>query len=419
MSVDTWSLRQVAGHSQFQIYWIAAIADATVTGLWTAMLLWLGTSASSPAIGAMVIAAGIVPALLLAPIGGTLTDQLGQGRTVVVTTVLRTAILLGWLVFGDSAGLAALAIAALAFNGIGGLHEPAVSTYMTTFLPPEAAPAGRSAEATGQRIAQLAGIVIGGLTLTATASGRTAVTAIAVAMSVLAVLLFTIVYSRAPDRVSASARRAVAAEPFGKRLRRGLEIIWSHPVIRRTILAQTVASGMIEGAVVAGIPFLVRDHDLPSEAFTWSLAGLFAGLFIGTVAYGSQVHRVRRMPRTGLLSFLGAAWCVILIGLLGGAQWQVMVLLSALSGAFMAAGGTCLTGWTTRQVQRDAEIRGEAVLGRFGAVIAIAKQSDRVGILLFGFLATGIGVETAIVTFGVVLLAILVWTIAPKEVRAA
>lgn len=420
MTTETWQLRRVASHRLFQMYWTASVVDAIASGIWIALLYWIASNTASPFMGALVIAAGVVPALLLAPIGGVLTDRLGQGRVVVGTTAMRTVILAGWLIVITSGheSLLALALVALLFDGVSGLHHPAVTVYMASFLPPEAAPAARSAEATGQRIAQLVGVAIGGIALT-TADARHLVTAIAVLASLVATALFTVVRRSTHDRTDEAVRQAVAAEPFGTRLSRGISIIAAHPVIRRTIPAQTVASGLVEGSVVAGIPFLIRHSDLPEIVFPWAMSAFFVGLFAGSLLVGFYVHRIKHMPLTGLAAFGGAGVSVILIGLLGDSFWPGTVLLSALSGVFMATGGTCLSGWTMQQVQGDAERNGQAVLGRFGAVISIAKQSDRVGVLLVGAAATFIGVTSAIVATGCILVLVIWWTLTPAAVRDA
>lgn len=420
MTTDTWQLKKVAAHPLFRLYWTASVVDAIASGIWIALLYWIASNTASPIIGALIIAAGVVPALLLAPVGGVLTDHLGQGRVVVVTTALRTLILIGWWV-STTAGhesLLILALAALLFDGVSGLHHPAVTVYMASFLPPEAAPAARSAEATGQRIAQLIGVAIGGVALT-TVDARHLVTTMAVVASLLATLLFVLVRRSAHDRTDDTSRQAVAEEPFRSRFSRGLSIITTHPVIGRTIPAQTIASGLVEGSVVAGIPFLIAHSDLPVKVFPWAMTGFFVGLFAGSLLIGFVVHRIHHAPRTGLSAFGAAGVCVTLIGVLGDSFWPGTVLLSALSGGFMATGGTCLTGWTMQQVQNDAERSGQAVLGRFGAVISIAKQSDRVGVLLVGAAATLIGVTSAIVITGITLILVIWWTLLPRAVRDA
>lgn len=420
MATETWALRRVVSNSHFRAYWVASVADSIAGGLWMALLLWVASAADEPIVGAGIIAAGIVPALALAPVGGVLADRIGQGRTVVTTTVLRTATLAVWMLVGTGGGddLLALAAVALVFDGLGGLHEPAVNVYMASFLPPEAAPAARTAEATGQRVAQLVGISLGGAVLT-TVDGRTFVAGVAVAASFVALCLYWLVYHRTGDRTSAQARQRVSGERYRTQFWKGVTIIRSHPVIRRTIPAQMVASALVEGAVVAGVPFLVHHTRLPDWVFTASLAMFFVGLLAGSFLLGLVVHRVQHMPRIALTAFGGAGAMVLGIGLVGSSAWVLTALFSGAAGALMAVGGTGLSGWTSQRVQEQAEAQDQAVLGRFGAVLAIAKQSDKVGVLLVGALATTAGITFAITVTGAALLLMVWWTLYPKVVQEA
>ncbi|WP_265442585.1 MFS transporter [Flexivirga meconopsidis] len=416
----TWSVRDVAGIAQFRSYWVATVADSVAAGLWSATLLWVGAGAANHIAGSLVIAAGVAPALLLAPFGGIVVDRVGSGRILVVTTALRTVLLAVWAVLGvgDVDNLVLLGLVAMGFDGLAGLHNPAIGAYVSTFLPPDAAPAARSAEATGQRVAQLVGIALGG-SLLAASLGRAVVGTVAVAASLLGFVLYALIYRSAGDRTGSQARSRVGGEPFGRRVLRGLQIIGQHVVLRRTITTQLVGSAMAEGAVIVGVPFLIREHQLPGIAFPLGVTATFLGVFVGTLATALRVERIGHLPRHGLLAFGSAAVAIVAIGLIGGRAWPVTVLLAGAVGFGMASGGPALTGWAGRQVQTMAERNGEAVMGRFSAVIAIAMQADNVGVIAVGVLAAWWGIDAAIVAFGVVLLLTVAWGLSARAVREA
>lgn len=353
---------------------------------------WLMTSLTpSPLLAALVQTAGTLPLFLFSLPAGAYADLMDRRRLLLVT---QSAILAGAFAIGilTLAGFASpwILLALTFLMGCGGAwNAPAWAASIPQLVPRNQLPAALTLNSVQFNAARAVGPALGGLLLVAASPG-------AVFLINSASFLVVIQVIRNWKGVPQGDVRSKRLLPF---IGEGLQFVRRDPamrrVVRRTTLFVTCASAMW-----AILPSVARQTLHTSSAGFGLMLGL---LGIGAVLSGVVLARGREGIRDGVLiacgstgfavSLIGLGFCeslstlACILLLLGGISW--MTVMSTLTIAAQSA----LPDWV--------RARGLSVH------ILVFNGAMAFGGWIWGQVAEGLGISTALWSAGVGLLVLL------------
>ncbi|WP_431950795.1 MFS transporter [Actinacidiphila sp. bgisy167] len=302
----------------------------------------------------LVLAARILPLVLVLLAGGVLTDRWGSRSTMLAADVTRclTQAGLALALIGGAAHMATLIALVVVWGAAEALFTPALDALVPRIVPDDKLADGNALLGMARSAASIAGPALAGvLTATAGASAVLTVDALSYGVSVVALLL-----------LPRTVRTAGSASSFVRELREG----WTEFRSRTWLWITSVHVGLFNLLVWA--PFLVlgplvvqRDLGGPSS---W---GLVMALYGAGAVVGGTVMLGRR-PRRPLL--LGTAatsgWAMPSAALAAGLPLPWICAAALAAGVGSAVCGTLYATVTQSQVPVGALARVSAY-GTFGA----------------------------------------------------
>jgi predicted MFS family arabinose efflux permease len=375
--------------SRYGWYLAAATTWFSGIGLQQVMLPWLvvGELRASAQWTGTVQMASMLPSLFLLLVGGAVADRRDPRRLLTLLHLLAAlpVLALGLAIRSGRLSIAIVIACAMAIGSLNAFSNPARDSLLSQV-------AGRDVmqAVTGLTIAQFASQ---GLGMLGAGAARWLGTAPVLFAQAVAVALGAGLMRRVPARPSSLATRAAPGEVLA-----GLRFVLRSPL--RVVLVLTCGIGFLFSASYnVVLPVLVRDvyggdvQDVSLVMLTFP-AGTIAGSFVLLSRGG-----IRRKGRALLLSLALAAGSVIACGL--GLPFPFVI------GAGLAwglAGAVFLNmGRTLFQVRAP-----EAERGRVLAVNQLGfMAAGPLGALLSGFVAAELGPRTALVGFGVAMLALV------------
>lgn len=222
-----------------------------------------------------VVAAEIVPVLLLGPVAGVVIDRFSRKAVLIGSDLFRAALVLS-LVWPQGVGHAYLVAAGLAAgNTFFGPTVQAVIPALTT--PDQRLAANSVAWSTGRLVQILASAIAGGLIALVGTGAAFAVNAASFAVSAALILLLPI--PAHAGELGAGTKRGLA-DFFGE-ARAGLAYATRDAFVSRLLLVQGLASFAV-GATGALLVVLSEQHlRLPPAGFAWLIGAIGAGALIG------------------------------------------------------------------------------------------------------------------------------------------
>lgn len=275
---------------------------------------------------AIVLAAEVVPRVLLLLVGGALADRLSPRLVMVVADVGRTAVVgaLGVTLFF---GLPPLWIVALlaALQGAGsGLFGPGFMAIIPRLLPEAQLPSGNGLFMVIQYGTLAIGPVLGGIATAAQATLAFLADAASFAVSALSLL-----FIREPRRPAAKAAEQAAGYVEGageaaaprqgllREISSGMGYALRHSLIRSTMLITIF--GNFGFAAAGSVGIIVLSHAISPSPVTLGL--LLAAMGVGGIVGGLSSGLLGKLPRRGLVAlvlYLLAGVCVGVIPLAAG-----------------------------------------------------------------------------------------------------
>ena len=280
------------GHD-FALLWSGQTVSLVGDGVFS-IALALETLRLSPKAGSLslVLAARVVPTVLLLLFAGALTDRLSRRAIMLASDVLRGAVVAAIAALAGTGSLRVWLLVLLsALFGVGdAFFVPAFTALVPGILPDELLVQANALTGTSQLLAQaLVGPALGGL-LVATAGTAWSFAFDAMTFGVSTLCLAAL---RTPP-VPAPAPRSVVGD-----VREGLRYTRSQPWLWWTILGAGLANFAIFAPTGVLLPLLIR-HSLHAGAFALG-AVMAAGGLGGVVAagvlgrYGAPRRRVTTM----------------------------------------------------------------------------------------------------------------------------
>lgn len=379
--------------STFRALWIATVASYFGAVIQTVGAAWhmttLGVSADWVA---FVQAASLAPIVLFALPSGALAD-IGDRRIVMLIAqifgVTASAGLVLLTMLGHLTPLALLAFTLLV-GCAAALAQPAWQAAVGDLVDREHLPAAIALNALAYNTARSLGPAIGGAVVAAVgAAGAFAINVVSY-FGLIAVLLGW----RTPRRVD-----SLPPEPIGRAIASGLRYALLSPTLL-ALYARGALFGTCASSVLALLPLVARDR-LEGGPLTYGL--LLGGFGVGSMAAALLTARARQLTTTQRL----LAICTVVYAAAAGIV--AMSLSTALSGLALAVAGatwilTLATIGTCVQMACPRWVVGRCV--SLGQVATIGGLS--VGSILWGVVATHIGVQAALLVSAAALLATLI-----------
>ncbi len=379
-------LRDVFGRPEFRRLWLARTVSQWGDVLNTIALALLIYDLTGSGLGVSgVVAAEIVPVLLIAPFAGPLIDRWPRIRVMVASDLFRlllAVILALW--HNAPAGVYAIAfgmsVGAVFFN-------PAASSVLPALVPKEDLVAANTGIWTAAVLSQIALAPLAGLLVTSAGYGPAfALNAASYALSALVLRGL-----RVPAPAEHLTRRRLLADAC-----HGVRVLTRNRLLRALATGQLLAA-LSAGATSALLVVLAEDH-LGATGSQYGL--LIAAIGIGAALGPLALLRLIRQPRRPLFVFGPFA--------LRGVVDIVLAAVTALplaAAALVVYGIGTSTGAVTFNSMLQAETP-EQVRGRVFASMDVLWQGGRlISLGVGGVLADRYGIQVVYYLGGALLLA--------------
>ncbi|WP_232797300.1 MFS transporter [Blastococcus atacamensis] len=379
-------LRDVFARPAYRRLWVARTVSQWGDVLNTIALALLIYDLTGSGLGVSgVVAAEILPVLLLAPFAGPLIDRWPRVRVMVASDLFRLVLASILAVWHDApAGVYAIAfgmsVGAVFFN-------PAASSVLPTLVPKEELVAANSGIWTAAVLSQIALAPLAGLLVVQAGYGPAfAINAASYALSALVLRGL-----RVPAQPERLGRRHLLADA-----REGVRVLVQHRLLRALATGQLLAA-LSAGATSALLVVLAENH--------LGVTGSGYGLLIGAIGVGAALGplallQLIRRPRRPVFVFGPFA--------LRGVVDLVLAAVTALPvavGALVVYGIGTSTGAVTFNSMLQAETP-EHVRGRVFASMDVLWQGGRLASLAIGgLLADRYGIQVVYYLGGILLLA--------------
>jgi MFS family permease len=378
----------VLRYRDFALLWAGMAVSMLGDGFYYVALAWLAYDTdNSPTALSLVGVGWTLPALVVLPFSGALSDRLGRRPMMIVADVLRAAAvgaiaLLGWLGHIEVWHLVVLS----GIFGVGdSLFGPSMSALIPELVPGSLLVQANSVEQTMRPLMlQFVGPAVGGVMVAAWgASFAFAVDAATFVASIAALLL-----------IRARPPAATSGESILSDVRSGVRYVRSQTWLFGTLLAFCVAVLTFWGPYEVLLPFLIR-NDLHGGADGYGIVLAAGG--VGSVLAALVLSKTG-IPRRRLVTVF-AAFIVAGLGVgaygLGQALWH-MAVISAVEGVCFAVG---LVAWQTL-LQTEVP---KAMLGRVTSLDwMVSTALLPVSFALVGPVSAAIGARETLVACGVI-----------------
>lgn len=393
-------------------YFGAVLFDDLADAFWLVALGWVAAQAHTSFEAGLVLMTSGLPQLVMLPVGGWLTDRIGQANAATITLGLRTVLLAGWtaVIAHDVSAVAAIGVANIVVGLISGLHVPAIASYPTALISSDGISTATQIGRQISRVSQTGGALLGGYVIASLGLvwlGVFAALGVAVAWVLVVSLGMGLRRAKPPETEKIDVQGA----------RAGWRFAWRHRVLRFTLAVQAFASALAAAAMLVVLPFKARTLDL--SATTYGAAfGLYAvGMITGTAAI-----RLHRQPvRRQLIAASGLAAATGAVGIGLAFAWNMASLLigALLLGLTLGPVGPALTGYLMTTAKAEERTTGARVAGRAASLLLIVTDAMEPFVLFLA--ATAAGLPGGVTVPAVVLagLCLLVGALALRKVQAA
>jgi DHA3 family macrolide efflux protein-like MFS transporter len=391
--VQKIGIKEVLKIRDFRLLWLGQVISNfgdSLTGLAVLLLINHLTdgSATAIALGAIVQA---IPQLTFGLLAGVYVDRMDRKRIMIVSDVLRGAMVLGFVLVTSRELLWLLYLITFIQASIGAFFNPARTAYMALIVPREGLLSANSLAQTSRIIAGVVGVAAAGGLIGALDTYWPVFGIDSLTFFISAILITRIVTkSRIRETVVAKGASAVFSQ-----LQEGLKLIFSSRLLSGTVVAMGVTMLGLGAVNVLLVPFVVNDLQI---AETW-FAALEGSQTLSMVLSGALVAALAsRFKPTHIVS-MGLGLLGVGVGLISMVTgvWGLM-LVFFLIGWFLTPIQASLV--TLIQTEVTDEVRGRAS----AALNTMSQTSNVVSMAAAGALADWIGVRQVFFLSGVITL---------------
>jgi MFS family permease len=395
-SASTASAWTPLRNTLFRNLWIATIVSNVGTWMQDVGAGWLMTSlSSSPQLVALVEAADSLPVMLLALPAGALADIIDRRRLLigaqayllVVAGTLGVLTLLGattpWLLLAFTFAL-----------GIGAaMMMPAWSAIVPELVPAEQLSAAVALNSVAVNISRAIGPSIAGVLVAAVGPW---LVFILNALSYIGIIAVLVQWKREHRKSTLPAERFVTA------IRMGMRFIW-HTRPLQIVLLRGIAFFAFASATWSLFPLIVRQElQRGPEVY----GGLLTCIGIGAVAGAMLLPKVRAaFSRDAVVAAASVLYAIAALAL---AHVQSIVLLGV---AMLATGVAWISILSALQVSAQMTLPAWVRARGLAAFVVVFMGGMALGSILWGQVATHIGIPAALTTaaIGMLIAIVLTW----------
>ncbi|MBW4839443.1 MAG: MFS transporter [Paenibacillaceae bacterium] len=338
----------------------------------------------------LLMAAYMLPNIVMLPISGTLVDRYNRTNLMLLTDLLRFGVMaiLATLLFTNALTIQLLFVLVTLYGLMDGLFQPAYAATRATVFTPDIRNSANALTQISNQAVRLIGPSLGGVLVTFFSAGW------GVALDAMTyVISFLCLYG---------LRKLIAYQPkppgeslgMGADFKEGLVVLKSKPWLWITILAFSLVNICFGAIVTVVIPWLFKIH-LELQPYVYGIAVTCSGA--GAIAAGLLFGAKRRLRRRGLIAYGGALLSGIALLLMAAAPSPaVLCALFAIEGFGMMMFG--LIWETSLQEMVPQETFGRvASLDMLGSFALLP-----IGYIIVGWLADYIGGLQTIALFAAI-----------------
>ncbi len=392
--LDTRPLRS---SQPFRDLWIGSSLSALGGQIATvAVLAQVWDLTGSPVgTGAIGLATGL-PMLLFGLLGGMLADAVDRRAVVRATTAgqLLAAAGLGAQALADNRNVLLLLVLVAAGTACGALGAPARRTFPVRLLPADQVAAGLALTNISFQAAMLAGPALAGLIIARwDFPAAYAAQAVAVAVSLLAVVRLPAMRPEGADAARGRRRRERGGEPNEKWVAPAEG--WAKVILRRPTLWGSMATDLSATLLAMPIALFPLVNEIRFDGNPRTLGLFLSAVAVGGITAGLLSGTVTRCRRGGLVQLTAASvWGLALAGFgLAGPLWLAL-------GCLAVAGAADTVSVVTRSALVQLETP-DAYRGRVSSVEhVIGVAGPELGNFRGGLLASATSAPFALVAGG-------------------
>ena len=345
-----------------------------------ALAMYVLERTGSAAVFAGMLAAAMLPTILLSPFGGVLADRMNRRTLMIALDALSAlAVLLAGVVLPLGHDLPIITALLVALSVLGAFESPTVQACVPQMLSEDALEKGNAAVSQAAALASLVTPFLGSVVYTAV--GMAPVLYAAAACFLLTACLEGCIRLAPPQAPTLRSMAILKTD-----LRAGLHFLCrEQPDVLKLLLLAALTSLFIAGTAVVGFPFLVRTVlGLSAELYgaaesAMGVAAVLGGLFVGLMDRRLFMGRmVWTFIGVGVALMLAGVAFLLPLGAVGG-----YLVLTAMF-CFCQFGCSVFSAWAISAIQRRTP---EQMMGKVMAyVFTLSLCAQPLGQILYGAL---------------------------------
>jgi MFS family permease len=289
-------------HRPFALLWAGQTISVLGDKVFQVALAWwvLQKTGSAAAMGTVLVLT-MAPMLVFLLFGGVLVDRLPRVRLMLISDVVRGAVIssAAMLAHSDRLALGHVYAFSLIFGTVDAIFQPAFRSVIPELTPPDDLPSANSLASLSGQLSGIAGPAIGGSVVLVGGAP------LAFALDGLSFFVSGLCLVPLLGSVTPTEHQNVAAGIWGD-LREGIQAVLASPWLWVTIGVAGLSNIAYSGPMDVTLPFLIKNR--------WHADVNVLGLFYSAGSLGSVVAAVwmgrrRRLRRRGLMLY--GAWMLI------------------------------------------------------------------------------------------------------------
>lgn len=399
------SLRSFASRD-FRLLWFAAVVSSSGSQMQLAALGWVVALLTESAARVGLIAfAGVIPLVILSPVGGSLADRFPRRKVLLITQTVQ--MVQAFVLWGTwVAGLRSfwlLFVLAMVGGITAAINAPVWQAFIPSLVSRRDLPNAVMLNSTQFNISKALGPVVAGILLVNTAGASWCFLLNAISFAFVLVALLSMRGPRAGAAAPVSVHHG-----YWKDFQEGIVYVRGEPGLR-TAIGTNAFTAFVSQPIVPLIPVIALEMFDATAVQYGLLASAFGlGAILGAVLLGRLDGR--RLPSAilviGLVVYSGF---VIVLGLAPMFAAGLVALVGVGAGFLMviATNNSCI-----QHLSSDA-MRGRVM----GIWLTSFGLFNPLGVLVQGVLADAIGIRWVLVIDGLLLVLFLAWSGATRRLR--
>ncbi|MCA1724239.1 MAG: MFS transporter [Thermomicrobia bacterium] len=344
----------------------------------------------------LTVIAQFLPFLLLGIVAGALVDRWERRRTMVVSDLMRGAVVL-LIPLLDGLGVlhpSSYAVVAFLLTTAGLFFDPAKNALIPTLVSRASLARTNALLESTRQVLFVAGPAVGGVLIAVVGIDGVFI-ADGATFFLSALILSGVPHARPADALLPTEEVETGGERLGAAIRRGLDYIRTNRLLRLIVGVGSALNFFLSPLPILIPLFFTQVLHTGPSAFGAAISIVFVGFLIGAVLVGALAERIGK----GWLTIVGVVLAGGATGLFGLRPPVIVVLgLALLGGVAIGALNVCES--TVIQENAPDDMRGRV----FAVYESISQGGRAIAVALSGVLADLIGVSPLFLTVGVLVL---------------